>query len=85
MWLILHQKVSQNQKAGDPGLFLYNFFTPLSPAFTPPIPPAFHTAAIPLPSCTGGFMDFLYLFLFGFFTLLVIGLIHGLDSLGEAS
>lgn len=30
-------------------------------------------------------MDFLYLFLFGFFTVLVIGLVHGLDSLGEAS
>jgi hypothetical protein len=30
-------------------------------------------------------MDFLYLFLLAFFTVVIIGLIHGLDMLGDAS
>lgn len=30
-------------------------------------------------------MDFLYLFLLVFFTVVVIGLIHGLDVLGDGS
>jgi hypothetical protein len=33
----------------------------------------------------GGFMDFLYLFLLIFFTLVALGLTLGLDALGDKS
>ncbi len=66
---------------------LYTFFTPLLSAFTPRLPAPLHTACV-VPSgtvCPGSPMDFLYLFLLAFFTVVIIGLIHGLDMLGDAS
>lgn len=87
-----HQK---NQKAGDPGLFyvclscparhhLYISFTAALRAFTPALPPAFHTAAIPTSAVLmDGFMDALYLFLIAFFSLTALALIQGLELLGE--